>query len=69
MALYIIGVGFKKPVSVLDKYIPVVLGVLGIVLCGVWVFANSPVGNAQEAAMAVFTAVVQGILVAGASLI
>lgn len=67
VALYIIGVGLKKSVSVLDKYIPIVLGVLGVVLCGVWVFANSPVGNAREAAMAVFTAVVQGILVAGAS--
>lgn len=67
VALYIIGVGLKKSVSVLDKYIPIVLGILGVVLCGVWVFANSPVGNAHEVAMAVFTAVVQGILVAGAS--
>lgn len=67
VVLYIIGIGLKKSVSVMDKYIPIILGVLGIILCGIWVFASSPIGNAQEVAMAVFTAVVQGILVAGAS--
>lgn len=67
VVLYIIGAGLKKSVSILDKYIPLILGGLGIVFCAVWVFANSPVGTAQEIAMAVFTAAVQGILVAGAS--
>lgn len=67
VVLYIIGAGLKKSVSILDKYIPLILGGLGIVFCAVWVFANSSVGTPQEIAMAVFTAVVQGILVAGAS--
>lgn len=49
------------------KYIPMLLGAGGIVLCGIWVLATSPLGNGQEIAMAVFTAIVQGILMAGLS--
>ena len=67
IALYIIGMGLKKSTLLLDKYIPLVLGALGIVLCAVWVFATSAVGTPQEIALAAFTAIVQGILVAGAS--
>ena len=67
IVLYIIGIGLKKSSSVFDKYIPIILGVLGVIICGIYVFATSPLGTPQDAAMAVFTAIVQGILVAGAS--
>lgn len=67
IVLYIIGVGLKKSTLLLDKYIPIVLGALGIILCAVWVFATSAVSTPQDIAMAAFTAIVQGILVAGAS--
>lgn len=67
VVLYIIGVGLKKSVSVVDKYIPIILGVIGVIVCGVYVFATSTYGTPQEVAMAVFTAFIQGILVAGAS--
>ncbi len=40
---------------------------IGIVLCAVWVIASCPISTGQEIAMAVFTAIVQGILVAGLS--
>lgn len=53
--------------TIKDKYIPMLLGAGGIVLCGIWVLATSPLGNGQEIAMAVFTAIVQGILMAGLS--
>lgn len=66
-ALYILGVGIKKTESIKDKYIPAILGASGIVLCAIWVMANSPLGNAQEIMMAVFTSIIQGILVAGLS--
>ena len=36
-------------------------------LCAVWVMATSEIETAKEGAMAVFTAVTQGILVAGLS--
>ena len=67
IVLYIIGMGLKKSTLLLDKYIPIALGALGIILCAVWVFATSAVSAPQDIAMAAFTAIVQGILVAGAS--
>lgn len=67
IVLYFVGLGIKKAESIKDKYIPCILGILGIVLSAIWVFANSPIGTVQEVLMAVFTSIVQGILVAGLS--
>lgn len=67
IVLYFIGMGLKKAETVKDKYIPLLLGFIGIVLCAIWVIATSPLGTMQEIAMAVFTAIVQGVLVAGLS--
>ena len=67
IVLYFCGMALKKTQVVKDKYIPMLLGAGGIVLCGIWVLATSPLGNGQEIAMAVFTAIVQGILMAGLS--
>ena len=67
IVLYFIGMGLKQAQAVKDKYIPLILGGVGIVLCAIWVLATSSLTNGQEIAMAVFTALVQGILVAGLS--
>lgn len=67
VALYFIGMALKQAQSVKDKYIPLLLGGVSIVLCAIWVIATSTITNAQEAAMAVFIAITQGILVAGLS--
>ena len=67
IVLYFVGLGIKKAESIKDKYIPCILGILGIALATIWVFANSPIGTVQEILMAVFTSIVQGILVAGLS--
>jgi len=67
VVLYFIGMGLKQSQMVKDKYIPLILGGIGIALCAVWVFASCPISTGQEIAMAVFTAIVQGILVAGLS--
>lgn len=67
IVLYFVGLGIKKAESIKDKYIPCILGILGIALAAIWVFANSPIGTIQEVLMAVFTSIVQGILVAGLS--
>ncbi len=67
VVLYFVGTAMKKTETIADKYIPVTLGALGILLCGIWVVATCPLGGLQEIAMAVFTAVIQGILVAGLS--
>lgn len=67
VVLYFIGMGIKRTEGIQDKYIPMILGILGIILCAIWVFATCMCGNAQEIAMAAFTAITQGILVAGLS--
>ena len=65
--LYFVGVGLKKAQAMPDKYIPIILGTAGIVICAVWVVATCPLNTGQNIAMAIFTAIVQGILVAGLS--
>ena len=67
VVLYFIGMGLKQAQAVKDKYIPLILGAVGVVLCAIWILATSPLGTGQDIAMAVFTAIVQGILVAGLS--
>lgn len=67
IVLYFIGVWIKETQGIKDKYIPLILGVTGILICAVYVFATSSCKTLQDGAMAVFTAVTQGILVAGLS--
>ena len=67
IVLYFIGMGLKKSEFVSDKIIPVYLGTIGILLAAIYVVATCPLSSLQEIAMAVFTAIVQGILVAGLS--
>ena len=67
IVLYFIGGELKKSETIKDKYIPLILGVIGIAFSSVWVIATLPLKNLQDIAMAVFVAGVQGILVAGLS--
>lgn len=67
IVLYFVGMALKQAQAVKDKYIPLILGGIGIVLCAVWVVASCPLHTAQNIAMAVFTSIIQGILVAGLS--
>lgn len=63
--MYIIGIGLKKS-KLPDKWIPLTLGGISVVLASIWVFATGDILNIKEAAYALFTAVTQGVLVAGA---
>lgn len=60
--LYIIGAGIKKTKLINDKFIPVILGVIGIILSCFYVIATC-----GFSVMSIFTAITQGILVAGGS--
>ena len=64
--LYFFGIGLKKS-KLSDKWIPVILGLSAVVLSAIWVIANGNICSFKEAISAIFTAVTQGILVAGAS--
>lgn len=67
IVLYFIGMAIKQSETIADKYIPSILGIVGIVICGIYVIATCSLSGIQNIAMAVFTAVVQGVLVAGLS--
>lgn len=67
IVLYFIGIALKQSQTVRDKFIPLILGGVGIALCAIWVIASCPLKTGQDIAMAVFMALVQGILVAGLS--
>lgn len=64
--LYLIGLAIKKS-KIADRHIPWILGVCGILLAGVYLFATEYIAGAQAILTALFTAITQGILCAGAS--
>ena len=64
--LYFIGAGLKKS-TLPDKWIPLALGIIAVVLSAIWVAATTDISGWQQIASAAFTAVTQGILVAGCS--
>ena len=67
IALYFVGMALKQAQAVKDKYIPLILGGISIAICAVYVFATCTCGTGQDAAMAIFTALTQGILISGLS--
>ena len=67
IVLYFVGMGIKQSETVKDKFIPLITGAAGIMICAVYVLATSKCSTVQDIAMAVFTAITQGVLVAGLS--
>ncbi len=66
--LYFIGIWIKKTEAISDKWIPLILCVAGIVLAAIYVVAVSlPFGSSGATLMAIFTAIVQGVLCAALS--
>jgi hypothetical protein len=64
--LYLIGAAVKKS-AIADKFIPWILGGVSVALSALWVLANCKLGSAADVAVAIFTAITQGVLIAGAS--
>lgn len=64
--LYLVGLAIKKS-NIADKFIPLLLGVVGVLLSGLYLFATEDINGSQAVATAIFTAITQGVLVAGAS--
>lgn len=67
IVLYFIGIGLKNTELIKDKYIPIILGGLGIIISAIYIIATSTINGYQEVLTVIFTSIVQGILVAGAS--
>lgn len=64
--LYLIGVSVKKS-KIADKFIPWILGGVSVALSTLWVVASGDLTNVNSVLTAVFTAITQGVLIAGAS--
>ena len=67
IVLYIIGESIKKTEKIDNKYIPIIVGILGILIASLYIIATTTFNNYQSIIMAIFTAIIQGILIAGAS--
>ena len=67
IALYFVGMALKQAKTVKDKYIPLILGGISIAICAMYVFATSSCSTPQDIVVAIFTAITQGILIAGLS--
>ena len=67
VVLYFVGIGLKNIELIKDKYLPIILGVLGVLISAIYIVATSTISGYQEVLMVIFTSIVQGILVAGAS--
>ena len=67
IALYFVGMALKQAQAIKDKYIPLILGGISILICAMYVFATSTCSTPQDIVMAIFTTITQGILVAGLS--
>lgn len=64
--LYLVGMALKKS-RIADKFIPAILGAFAVVLSTIWVISSSDISGTQSWLSAVFTAITQGVLLAGAS--
>lgn len=63
-ALVFIGYCLKTSTAVKDKMIPALLAAAGVLLAVLYVLATTVITGPQDAAQAVFTAIVQGVLCA-----
>lgn len=64
--LYLIGMAVKKSTAA-DRFIPWILGAVGIICCAMYILSTSDISGWRDVLMATFTAITQGILLAGAS--
>lgn len=67
IVLYFVGFGLKNTEWIKDKYIPIIIGIVGIIISAIYVIATSDINGYKEILTVIFTAFVQGILIAGAS--
>ena len=65
--LFVLRKALQKTALIKEKYIPLWVGGAGIIICSVYVFAVCDCRSGGNIAMAFFTSITQGILVAGLS--
>lgn len=63
--MYLLGLMIKNTEYIKDKFIPLFLGLVGVILTTIYVLATSDILNYKDCLMAIFVAITQGILCAG----
>ena len=48
IVLYFLGVWLKQAAFIRDQFIPLVLGVSGILICGIWIVSTASFSTGQE---------------------
>jgi len=66
-ALYVLGKIIKDTEKIADRHIPAILGVVCILLCIIYIVGSSTFEDYRCIMMGIFTALVQGLLCAGAA--
>lgn len=64
---YIVGAALKKTDKVGDKFIPLILAGVGVVLATIFVFGTGTFVTPQDVTNGIFAGLTQGILMAGLS--
>lgn len=65
VVLFFMDKAIKQSGLVDLKYIPFINGIAGILICGIYVASACACSTRNELALGVFTAITQGVLVAG----
>lgn len=67
--VYLIGYALKQSKRIPDDTIPVTLCLTGILLAFLYILSTTPLNSTQAIGTALFAAITQGILVAGAAVL
>ena len=65
LILYVIGAVIKNS-RIKDWKIPFILGALGILLAGLWIFSANTITGTQQVLSMIFASITQGVLCAAA---
>jgi hypothetical protein len=64
IVLYIVGIGIKRTSLIKNKFIPVILGTIGVIFISLYIFSTNALSSFQEICAAIFAAFTQGVLCA-----
>lgn len=64
--MYFIGIAIKKS-NIKDNLIPLLLGIVSILLTGLYLFATMNYSDAKEVMLVIFSTLTQGVIIAALS--
>ena len=67
VVMYVVGMALKKTALIKDKFIPIILGVISILIVAIYLFATMSLNTSQDILMLIYMAITQGILCAAGS--